>query len=142
MKHHQGDEEAVARGPGGGLIAEEAELEREAGALEFDGGVDAGGVALEEVELVGGEGGDSAVGGGSDEEGALEAVVCEEAGAKDFGEGAGGVAAEGVHLPEAVLSGDEALGEKEVVQGGGADMWDSVDVALDGDGSGEAGDGD
>jgi hypothetical protein len=92
------------------LIAEEAELEREAGALEFDGGVDAGGVALEEVELVGGEGGDSAVGGGSDEEGALEAVVGEEAGTEDLSEGAGGVAAEGVHLPEAVVCGDETLG--------------------------------
>jgi hypothetical protein len=92
------------------LIAEEAELEREVGALEVDGGVDAGGVAFEEVELIGGEGGDGAVGGGAEEEGALEAVVGEETGAEDFGEGAGGVAAEGVHLPEAVLRGDEALG--------------------------------
>ena len=80
LKHDEGDEEAVARGPGGGLIAEEAELEGEVGALEFDGGVDAGGVALEEVELIGGEGGDGAVGGGADEEGALEAVVSEKPG--------------------------------------------------------------
>jgi hypothetical protein len=71
LKHDEADEEAVARGPGGGLIAEEAELERKVGALEIDGGVDAGGVTLEEMELVGGEGGDGAVGGGSDEEGAL-----------------------------------------------------------------------
>jgi hypothetical protein len=85
LKHDEGDEEAVARGPGGGLVAEEAELEGEMGALEFDGGVDAGGVALEEVELIGGEGGDGSVGGGSDEEGALEAVVSEEAGAEDLG---------------------------------------------------------
>ena len=92
------------------------ELEREMGALDGDGGVDAGGVALEEVELVGWEGGDGAVGGGADLEGALEAVVGEEAGAEDFGEGAGGVAAEGVHLPEAILCGDEALGEDEVVE--------------------------
>jgi hypothetical protein len=33
LKHDEGDEEAVARGPGGGLIAEEAELEGEVGAL-------------------------------------------------------------------------------------------------------------
>jgi hypothetical protein len=116
LKHDEGDEEAVARGPGGGLVAEEAELEGEMGALEVDGGIDAGGVALEEVELVGGESGDGAVGGGSEEEGALEAVVGEEAGAEDLGEGTGGVAAEGVHLPEAVLCGDEALGEEEVVE--------------------------
>jgi hypothetical protein len=142
LKHDEGDEEAVARGPGGGLIAEEAELEGEVGTLEFDGGVDAGGVALEEMDLVGGEGGDGAVGGGSDEEGALEAIVGEKAGAEDLGEGAGGVAAKGVHLPEAVLCGDEALGEEEVVECGGAEVGDAVGVALDGDGSGEAGDGD
>ena len=136
LKHDEADEEAVARGPGGGLIAKEAELEREVGALEVDGGVDSGGVTLEEVELVGGEGGEGAVGGGSDEEGALEAVVGEEAGAEDLGEGAGGVAAEGVHLPEAILRGDEALGEEEVVERGGAEVGDAVGVTLDGDGSG------
>ena len=115
LKHDEADEEAVARGPGGGLIAEEAELEREVGALDAHGGVDAGGVAFEEVELIGGEGGDGAVGGGSDEEGALEAIVSEETGTEDFGEGAGSVAAKRVHLPEAVLRGDEALGEEEIV---------------------------
>ena len=66
----------------------------------------------------------------------------DEGGAEDLGEVAGGVAAEGVHLPEAVLCGDEALGEEEVVERGGADVGDAVGVALDGDGSGEAGDGD
>ena len=40
----------------------------------------------------------------------------DEGGAEDLGELAGGVAAEGVHLEEAVLSGDEALGEDEVVE--------------------------
>ena len=55
---------------------------------------------------------------------------------------AGGVAAEGLHLPEAVLRGDVALGDDEVVERGGLDVGDAVGVALDGDGSGEAGDGD
>ncbi len=41
LKHDEADEEGVARRPGGGVIAEEAELEREMGALEVDGGVDA-----------------------------------------------------------------------------------------------------
>jgi hypothetical protein len=45
-------------------------------------------------------------------------------------------------LPEAVLCGDEALGEEEVVECGGAEVGDAVGVAVDGDGSGEAGDGD
>ena len=52
------------------------------------------------------------------------------------------MAAEGVHLPEAVLGGDVALGDDEVVERGGADVGDAVGVALDGDGSGESGDGD
>jgi hypothetical protein len=112
------------------------------GVLDGDGGVDAGGVALEEVELVGWKGGDGAVGGGADLESTLEPVVGEEAGAEDLGECACGVAAEGVHLPEAVLCGDEALGEDEVVERGGADVGDAVGVALDGDGGGEAWDGD
>ena len=85
LKHGEADEDGVAWGPGRWLIAEEAELEREVGALHGDGGVDSGGVALEEVELIGWERGDGAVGGGADLEGALEAVVGEEAGAEDFG---------------------------------------------------------
>jgi hypothetical protein len=48
------------------------------------------------------------------------------------------VAAEGVHLPKAILRGDEALGEKEVVERGGAKVRHTVRIALDADGSGEA----
>ncbi len=141
LEHDEADEDGVARRPGGGLVAEEAELEREVGALEGDGGVDAGGVFFEEMELIGREGGEGAAGGDAELEGALEAVVEEEAGAENLGEGAGGVAAESVHLPEAILRGDEALGEDEVVERGGAEVGDAVGVALDGDGGPEAGDG-
>jgi hypothetical protein len=49
------------------------------------------------------------------------------------------MAAEGVHLPEAVLCGDEALGKDEVVERGGTDVRNAVVVALDGDWGGEAG---
>jgi hypothetical protein len=94
--HHEGDEKGVARGPGGRLAVEEAELEGKVGLLESDGGIDPRGVALEGVELVGWEGGDGAVSGGTELEGSLETVVSEERRAKDLGEGAGGVAAEGV----------------------------------------------
>ena len=70
------------------MITEEAELEREMSALDFDGGVDAVGVALQKAELIRGKGGDGAIGGCADEEGALETVVSEERGAEDFSEGA------------------------------------------------------
>ena len=141
LEHGEADEDGVAGRPRGGLVAEDAEFDGEMRALGGDGGVDAAGVELEPVQLVGWEGSGGAVGGGTDLEGALGAVVRDEAGAEDFGEFAGGVAAEDVHLPEAVLRGDEALGEDEVVEGGGVDVRDAVGVALDGDGSGEAGDG-
>ena len=141
LKHDEADEDGVAGRPRGGLVAEDAEFDGEMRALGGDGGVDAAGVELEPVELIGRKGGDGAVGGGADLEGALDAVVGDEAGAEDFGEFSGGVAAEDVHLPEAVLRGDEALGEDEVVERGGVDVRDAVGVALDGDGSGEAGDG-
>jgi hypothetical protein len=98
------------------LVVEEAEFEREMGLLEGDGGVDSGGVALEGVELVGREGGSGPVGGGAELEGSLKAIVGEEGWAKDLGEGAGGVAAEGVQLPKTVLRSDEALGDEEVVK--------------------------
>ena len=122
------------------MVVEETELEGEVCALEVDGGVDAGGISFEDVKLVGWESGDGAVGGDTKLEGALQPVVNDKAGAEDFGESAGCVSAESVHLPEAVLGGDEALGEEEVVERGGADVRDAVGVAVDGDGSGEAGD--
>ena len=62
-------------------------------------------------------------------------------GAEELGEGSEGAAAEGFHLPEAVLRGDEALGDDEVVERCGFDGGNAVGVALDGDGSREAGDG-
>jgi hypothetical protein len=110
-------------------------------ALGFDGGVNAAGVEGEPVELVGREDGDCVVGGGGDLHGALGAVVGEEPVAEDLGEGAGCVAAECLHLPEAVLRGDVALGDDEVVHGGRTEVGDALIVALDGDGSREAGDG-
>jgi hypothetical protein len=141
LEHDEAYEEGVARSPGGGLVAEETELERQVGALEGHGGVYAGGILVEEVKLIGREGGDGAVGGGAELEGALEAVVGEKRDAEDLGEGPGAMAAEGVHLPEAVLGGDEALGEEKIVERGGAEVGDAVGVALDGDGSREAGKG-
>jgi hypothetical protein len=71
-------------------------------AVGGDVGVDAAGVGFELVELVGREGGDGAVGGAAELEIALKAVVFDEGGAEDFCELASAVAAEGVHLEEAI----------------------------------------
>jgi len=142
LEHDEADEDGVARRPGSRLVAEETEFEWEMGALELDGGVDSCGVALDLVELVGREGCEGSVGGVAQFESALEAVVGEEGWAEDLGESSCGVAAEGIHLPETVLRGDEALGEEEIVERGCADVWDAVCVALDSDRGGEGGKGD
>ena len=120
---------------------DEAEFEGEMVALDGDGGVDAAGVEVEVVELIGWEDGDGAVCRVAELKGALGSVVEDHAGAEDLCEGTGGVTAESLHLPEAILSGDEALGDDEVVERGGVDVWDAVGVSLDGDGRSEAGDG-
>jgi hypothetical protein len=93
LEHDEADEEGVARGPGCGLIAEETELEREMCVLECDGSVDASGVLLEKMKLIGRECSDGTVGCDAELERALEAVVGEECRAEDLGECAGGVAA-------------------------------------------------
>jgi hypothetical protein len=108
------------------------------GVLDGDRGVDAASVKLEIVELLGGKRGDGSVGGSAKLQGALNAVVLEEAGSDDLSEFAGGVATEEVHLEETVLRGDEALGDDEVVERGSADVGDAVSVTLNGDRSREA----
>ena len=73
--------------------------------------------------MEGGEAGDAEAAGGE--------IQREGGGADDFGECAGGEAAEGVHLPEAVLGGDEALEEDGVGGRGGFDVGDAAFVADD-----------
>ena len=142
LEEGQADDNSVSGCPRGGLVAEDAELEGEVGALGVHGGVDTAGVELEPVDLIGREVGVGTVGGGAELESALEAVVGDHVLAENFGHVAGDEAAKSVHLPEAVLCCDVALGDDEVVERGGADVGDAVGVALDGNGSGEAGDGD
>jgi hypothetical protein len=150
LGHDEGDEEGVAGEPGAGVVVEEMELYRQdlrgrraifgAGRRAYER-VDAVGVCLELVKLVRRKEGGGAVSGGPELKVALLAVVRNEGGAEEFGELAGTVTAEGVHLKEAVGSCDVALGEEEVVEVGGVDAGDAMGVAGDGDRGGEAGDG-
>jgi hypothetical protein len=110
-------------------------------ALGGDGCVHAARVEIEPVELVGGQDGDGAVGGGAQLQGALQAVVLQHGAAKNGGKLAGGVAAQQVHLPQAVLCGDVALREDEVVHGGGVDVGHAARVAGNRDRRGKAVDG-
>ena len=109
--------------------------------LRGHGGVDAAGVDLEPMELIGWELGHGAIGGGAELQNSLHAIVREEAGAEDLGEVASCVTAERVHLKEAIAGGDEALCEDEVIDRSGLDGGDAVGVACDGDGGAKARDG-
>ena len=139
FEHGEADQKRVARRPRSGGKAEDTELNGQMGLLDGHGGVDALGVELELMELIGWKDGEGAVGGGAELKEALRGVVGEELGAEDLGEGAGGVAAKGLHLPEAVLGGYKSLGDDEIVNAGGADVGDAVGVAGDGNSCGEGG---
>jgi len=84
--------------------------------LRGDGGVNATGVDLNVVELIGREGGDGAVGSGTKLQCALYAVMLKKTVSEDLGEFSGSMAAQDVHLEETVLRGDEALREGQIVE--------------------------
>ena len=134
--HDEPDREGIFDAPGPGVEAEEAELDGVVAALGADVVVDAAGVGGKGGAVNGGEGDELAFGDASDAEPAGFAIEGEGVGADDFREGAGGGAAEGFHLPEAVLSGGEALGEEEVFEGFGFDRGEAAGVAVDGGGGG------
>jgi hypothetical protein len=133
LEENDANGNCVAGRPGSWLVAENTELDGEVRALGFDGGVDAAGVELEPAHLFGWKYGKGPVGGCTDLEGTLEAIVGEHTGTNDLGEVAGDVAAKGVHLPEAVLSSDVALSDDEIVERGGADVGYAMGIPLDGD---------
>ena len=133
LAHGERDQERVLDGPGAGLVAEHTEFERERVAVGLDVGVHAAGVGIELRAIAGGEGAGQALGGEAQLEDALLAVEAQEVPAQDLGEFAGGEAAGGVHLPQAVLSGDVALGEEQVGKGSRGDVGDAVGVADDRD---------
>jgi hypothetical protein len=71
------------------------------------------------------------VGGEANLEHALRFVVLNKRGTHDFGQFSVGAAPRAVHLPQAVLRGDVALGDNEIVQRGGVDVGHAVGVAAD-----------
>jgi len=141
LDHGEDDADGVDAGPGLGAVVEEAEFNGEGIRLLAlrDEEIDAAGVVVEAAAIVRGYSAVEALSGEADLEDALRFVVLYERGAHDFGEIAVRAAARGVHLPEAVLSGDEALRDEEIVFGGGFDMRNTVSVAADCHGRGEAG---
>jgi len=114
LHHHEADGDGVSAGPRSRLVVKEAELGRQVVLVLLDVAVDAGCIGVEARALFGVE---MAVDAGCDVaqlKDALGNIVRDERGAEDFRECAAGVATEHVHLPEAILCGDVALGEEEI----------------------------
>jgi hypothetical protein len=142
LSHGERDKQRIARCPGNGPVVEEMKFDGERIAARSDEGVDAASVCLQLVELIGRQRCEGAVGSGANLQVALQPIMLNERWAEDFGKLAGGVAAESVHLEEAVLRGDVALREEQVVEIGGGDGGHALRVTRDSDGSRETGDGD
>lgn len=140
LVHDDPDEQGVAGGPELRIVTKDAEFQRKVFALNGNRCVDATGVDLQVMQLVFGNRGDGPVGAGAKLQGSLETVVLKEGWTEDLGEFAGSVAAEDIHLEEAILGGDEALCEGQIVEGGGTNVGNAVGIALNGDGSGKPGD--
>jgi hypothetical protein len=92
--------------------------------------------------VLGWEDGESAVGGCTDLESTLKAVMRYEGGAEDLRKITGDIASKRIHLPETVLCSNEALSDDDVIEGSGADVGYAVAIALNGDRSGQARNGD
>ena len=115
------------------MVVEDFELDRQRVRLFRlrDKEIDAARVVVEAAAIAGGQIAVEALGGEANLEHALRFVVPDERGAHDFSELAVGAAARAVHLPQAILSGDVALSDKEIVESGGVDVWHAVMVAAD-----------
>ena len=113
---------------GRGLIAEQAELCRQAVLMGCDVGVDAACIGFEKTLLVFGHGGRQALRSGSDLQHPLQLIVFHHPRSQQLGELAGGKAPRHIHLPQTVLGHDKALRFEQVVHGCGLDMRDAMGV--------------
>ena len=142
LGHVDADEERVGDRPRLGTIAKDAEFERKSLALLLllDVGVHAACVDFEIVLVTVAEVLDRVLGEVTKSENALLTIVRESGRAEDFAELTGRVAAREVHLPEAILGGDIALREEEVVEIVSTDVRDALLIADDLDGRAKSGD--
>src|SRR5262245_2188796 len=99
--------------------------------MTFDKRVDPTRVSFEEGAISGREALHRFASGGAQPKDPLLAITLEKSGTGDFSHFSGSKASHDVHLPEAVLRRDVALGEKEVVETFRANRRDATGVADD-----------
>ena len=112
LHHHQADGNRIHAAPGLGAIDEQLELRRQRIPMRGDEEVDAAGVVVQAGAVGRGQAGVDAPSRIAKLEYALHLIVPDERGSEDLRQFAVGVAAQNVHLPQAVLGGHIALGHK------------------------------
>ena len=138
LRHDERDQQRITRRPGRGSVVQQMELDRQRVAVSGDEGIHAAGVGVELMALVVGQDRKGSVCGGAQLQVALQAVMFDERRTEDLGKLTGGVAAECVHLEEAVLRRHEALREEQIVEVGSVERGHTVAIARDGDRGGQA----
>ncbi len=131
LRHGESDQQRVFDCPDMRGVGQEAEFQREGFAVLGDIGVYAVGIGLKLRVLRRVHLSDGLLRYLAQSEDALLAIRVHEVGAKNYGEIAGSKTACHVHLPEPLLRGDVALGEKEVVEGCRGDCWDAQPITSD-----------
>ena len=131
--HVGADGERVGGLPGLRPVLEKFELNGEIVLVLVNEAVDAAGVGVHDGARFVVEESGVAFGRWAEAEQTEMLVDADGRGAEDFRELATGYAAEEIHLPEAVLSHDVALGLRHIGEGSGADVGDAPGVTLDDD---------
>jgi hypothetical protein len=123
------------------LVAEKRKFQREICFVLGDELIYAAGVGFQNFARFGIEKGGVALGGTCEAVGAKTLIDLESSGSQDFGELTACGAAEEIHLPEAILRHNVALGFRQVFYGCGADVRHAPAIPFDGDFLAEAGEG-
>ncbi len=139
LNHHHADGERVDPRPRLGPVAEERELRWKGIRMLRDEQVHAAGIGVEARAFARWQAGIDALRSVAELEYTLGNIVLNQRGPHDFGKLAIGVAAIGVHLPQAILRRDVALRDEEIFLRGSFDMGNAVRVATDNNWSRESG---
>jgi len=116
LKHHQANEKRVPRSPRRRLVAQQAKLKRQMSSLRRNGCVDAGSIALKQMQFIGRKSSESTVRGSSNLQRALGAVVRNQRRSENLCQIPGCVTTQRVHLPQSVLRGHVALSHHKIVE--------------------------
>ena len=139
VHHHHADADGVGAGPRLRLVVEKMKLGRQRILVLRDEEIYAARIGFVAGAVFRRQVGVDAMRGIAKLKHALRLVVPKQRGAHDLGQFAVGVAAKGVHLPQAILRGDVALRDEHVLLRGSVDVGNAMLIAANRDRRGEGG---